>query len=95
MINLIEDFQIDTSISLTENINIPVSLLPKQYIDGRILVGKTLRCSIEYGQKANKGAYFTMLQKWTKKQCLITNCSLVPKYCKPLHLKPQKMDGTI
>lgn len=57
MINLIEDFQIDTSISLTENINIPVSLLPKQYIDGRILVGKTLRCSIEYGQKANKGAY--------------------------------------
>jgi serine/threonine protein kinase len=57
MLNLIEDFQIDTSITLEENIGIPITLLPKQYIDGRVLVGKALRCSIEYGKQANKGGY--------------------------------------
>jgi hypothetical protein len=57
MLNLLEEFQIDTLITLEKNIDIPITLLPKQYIDGRILVGKTLRCSIEYGKLANKGGY--------------------------------------
>ena len=52
-----EDFQIDTSIVLNKNIDIPITLLPKQYIDGRILVNKKVRCSVQYGKRADKGGY--------------------------------------
>ena len=57
MVNLMEEFNIDKEIRFEQAIEIPVSLLPKQYIDGRVLAGKTKRCSIEYGRRADKGAY--------------------------------------
>ena len=57
MYSLLEPFQISCSVHFTQGINVPVDVLPKQYIDGRVLVEKAVRCSIRNGQKMNRGGY--------------------------------------
>ena len=56
-IDLMPPFQIQQRVVLNTNINIPVSLLPKQYIDGRIMSGKEKRCDIIYKKRVNRGGY--------------------------------------
>jgi len=50
-------FQIQHTVILERGLAIPMALLPKQYIDGRILVGNATRCSIVYKKKINRGGY--------------------------------------
>ena len=57
MITLKSDFQIEHTVVLNKNIDIPSTTLPKQYIDGRILIGHVKRCSIDYGQRIDNGGH--------------------------------------
>lgn len=51
-------FQIKRQIDLKGgDLNIPVSFLPKQYIDGTIRVEGATRCKIIYGAMTNRGGY--------------------------------------
>ena len=50
-------FQIPQTVDFTKGIHVPLEDLPKQYIDGRIVVNKERRCILEYGKKENKGGY--------------------------------------
>jgi serine/threonine protein kinase len=56
-VDLNTDLQIQYIFNPDKKIDIPTSLLPKQYIDGTILVGGTRRCSIEYKRKVNRGGH--------------------------------------
>jgi len=56
-IDLLPDFQIPYSIVFDKNIVLPASLLPRQYITGKIYAEKELRCSIGYGKRENSGGY--------------------------------------
>ena len=54
----LEDFGIPYECVLgRSDFNIPIELIPKQYIQGAIYVNKKLRCTIEYGRKVNRGGY--------------------------------------
>jgi serine/threonine protein kinase len=57
MFSLIEPFQVNCSVHFTQGINIPVDVLPRQYIDGKVRAKDALRCSIKYGQKMTGGGY--------------------------------------
>lgn len=57
MITLKNDFQIEHTVVLNKNIDIPSTALPKQYIDGQILIGHVKRCSIDYGQRIDNGGH--------------------------------------
>jgi serine/threonine protein kinase len=56
-IDLRGPFQIQHTVGTGDDVNIPPALLPKQYIDGRIMVGQTQRCSIQYKKMINRGGY--------------------------------------
>lgn len=53
----LDDFQIEHTVVLNKNIDIPIAALPKQYIDGRVMTGKTTRCTLQYGQRLDKGGH--------------------------------------
>jgi len=53
----LEPFQIPQTVDFTKGIHLAIEDLPKQYIDGRIMVNKERRCVLEYGKKENKGSY--------------------------------------
>lgn len=50
-------FDIAHVFDISKNAFIPIDLLPKQLIDGRIIVGKNLRCFIRYKKRENRGGY--------------------------------------
>jgi serine/threonine protein kinase len=57
-IDLWTPFQIKKEIQLTqEEVNVPLKLLPKQYIDGSVRVEKDIRCRLEYGKLEYRGGY--------------------------------------
>jgi serine/threonine protein kinase len=56
-IDLLPDFQIPYSVIFDKNIDLPSTILPRQYIDGKIYAGKAIRCSIEYGRRENGGGH--------------------------------------
>jgi hypothetical protein len=56
-LDLLPDFQIPYSVVFDKNIVLPTALLPKQYIDGKVYAGKTIRCAIEYGKRENGGGH--------------------------------------
>ena len=49
-------FQIKHKIVFEEGCNIPLGLVPKQLIDGRVMAN-SLRCTLKYGKRENRGAY--------------------------------------
>ena len=53
----LDDFQIEHTVVLNKNIDIPIAALPKQYINGRVMIGKTTRCTLQYGQRLDKGGH--------------------------------------
>jgi len=55
--NLQGPFQIAHIVDFSKGASIPIVILPKQLIDGRITVGKDLRCSIRYKKRENRGGY--------------------------------------
>ena len=57
MYSLLEPFQISCSVQFAQGINVPVDILPKQYIDGKVRAGSAVRCIIKNGQKMNGGGY--------------------------------------
>ena len=57
MYSLIEPFQIEYSVNFKKSITIPLDILPRQYIDGRVIVHTQKRCLIKYGKKTNGGGY--------------------------------------
>ena len=50
-------FDIKYILDFSNGIPVPIDLLPKQRIDGRIMVEGRERCSISYGKQENRGAY--------------------------------------
>ncbi len=54
--DLSSSFQIQHTVS-TGRVHIPLELLPKQYIDGKVRTGNTERCHISYGKQVNKGGH--------------------------------------
>jgi serine/threonine protein kinase len=55
-------FQIPYILQITNGITIPIDVLPKQLIDGRVMIGKTERCLIKYGQQINRGSYGNIIK---------------------------------
>jgi serine/threonine protein kinase len=62
--DLSSSFQIHHTVS-TSRVHIPLELLPKQYIDGKVRVGNMERCHVSYGKRVNKGGHgnITLIQR--------------------------------
>ena len=51
----LEPFDIAHSIDFSKGLSIPIDSIPRQHIDGKIRIGKKVRCEIRYGLLENKG----------------------------------------
>jgi len=62
--DLSSSFQIQHAVS-TSRVHIPLELLPKQYIDGKVRAGNMERCHVSYGKRVNKGGHgnITLIQR--------------------------------
>ena len=53
----LEPFDIAHSIDFSKGLSIPIDSIPRQHIDGKIRIGKKVRCEIRYGLLENKGGH--------------------------------------